>query len=87
MDPDRFTDTNPDPVDADDPLNVVYKNPALANQTIDVELDDGAGDTKTHQLQLDANGRGEFAFTIPAGWAIVNLNAVGSSERTVSVNP
>ena len=81
---DRFTGTNPHPVNSGAVLTIEFKNPDLANQTVTVTISNGEAHTDDVDIDLDASGCGSHQFTVP-GWDSVFLNEPSSTEHVVPV--
>ncbi|MCK5945592.1 MAG: hypothetical protein KAI24_26620 [Planctomycetes bacterium] len=74
--------TVPTVLNAGTSASISYSNPALANQTIVIDVDDGMRtNTQTTQIEitLDASGKGTVSWTVPE-WFGANFNAPGCSE-------
>lgn len=64
-----------------------YVNPAMANQTVVIDIDNGArrnGIVLHVEIHLDAKGEGTCGWTVPA-WFGANFNAPGVGEVTCPI--
>ena len=65
-----------------------YSNPALANQEVVIDIDDGdpGGQTDQVVIQLDENGEGSGTWT-PPGWDMAVFNGPDVDAVTKGVHP
>lgn len=73
---------NPDPLVAGGVATITYSNPALAEQTVVIDIDNGLrrGTIKTTvTIVLDSNGNGSTTWTVP-NWYMAKFNAPGAAE-------
>lgn len=83
---DRFAGTSPDPVERGAELNIKFKNPALAGETITVPVIDDEGRTASVDVKLDASGEGSVKWTVPSDWGdFATLQHSTSTDHTVAV--
>lgn len=69
------------------PIPIVFTNPGKAGQTVDIEIDDDAGNVTTVPVTLDEQGKGSFTHTPPAGYVgTLGLNGPDSREHQIIVS-
>ena len=82
---DRFTGTNPHPVSAEQLLDIQFCNADLEDTNVTVTISNGEGHEEPAVIPLDSEGKGSYAFPVPAGWDSVVLNEPTSTEHVVPV--
>lgn len=78
---------NPDVLHVGSKAEIIYSNPALANGTAVVVIDDGSWPTPAVQevlIHLDGNGCGQTSWVVPA-WDGANFNAPGGVQTSRSI--
>lgn len=71
-----------------DTIQIRYSNPARANGSVFVTIDDGEFPTPTYlevQIHLDARGEGSIDWVVPC-WSCAHFNADGVREVTRAVS-
>ena len=69
------------------PIPVSYTNPDRAGQTVDIEIDDDAGNVTTVSVTLDDQGKGSFTHTPPSGYVgSLGLNGPDSREHQIIIS-
>lgn len=67
-------------------IPITYTNPAEAGHTVDIEVDDDAGNVTTLKVTLDSAGKGTTTYTPPSGYiGSLGLNGPDSTEHQIIV--
>jgi hypothetical protein len=68
-------------------VSIGYTNPAMAGQTVIIEVDNGMRretQTAVIEIHLDAKGRGSATWTVPQ-WFGANFNAPEAAEQHATI--
>lgn len=85
MNGDRFVPgTTQGPVSVGSIITIAFTNASLAGTMITVDLSDGATNSVSVQILLNAEGYGTTTWTVPA-WDLVRLSHATSSDHTIAV--
>ena len=77
---------SPGPLQVGNDATITYCDPAKANQTVVVNIDDGGTNSDQVSIQLDANGCGDTTWTVPS-WTVALFNAPDVNEVARAINP
>lgn len=81
--PDRFT-ASPDPATVGTGLTIGFSNADLANQTVEVTINNGGEETQSLEIELDKDGNGTATWTVPE-WPAVILTHESSQDHAVLI--
>lgn len=82
QDPTPTLDVTPYTLRVGGTATITYFNPALAGQTVTIDIDNGRRrdpQTDTVQITLDATGHGMVTWTVP-NWSLAKFNAPDVGE-------
>lgn len=68
------------------PIPITFTNPNEAGHTVEIEVDDDAGNVTKLKVQLDSTGKGTATFTPDPGYVgSLGLNGPDSDEHQIMV--
>jgi len=59
---------------AGQPTTVTYSNANRAGEAVMVKVDNGEGEVRVLEIQLDENGRGSEEWEVPTGWGLATFS-------------